>query len=169
VNEEHESHQPIAASCEGMPKRPKDYETPDYDMIDWEDDIKHRWPELESVLHDCADIIYPAYHKANSAAIRNQTYHKWLVFVAAIFGMLAVLFAILVGCGLYTKGLSSSRATLPLAFRTLVGQGGRTDSGSFGLSRGDRRVGGRLLSDVALRAREGRALSSSEISFPDQP
>lgn len=95
MNEEHESHQPIATSCEGMPKRPKDYETPDYDMIDSEEDIKHRWPELESVLHDCADIIYPAYDKANSAAIRNQTYHKWLVFVAAIFGMLAVLFAIL--------------------------------------------------------------------------
>jgi hypothetical protein len=95
VNEEHESHQPIAASCEGMPKRPKDYETPDYDMIDSEEDIKYRWPELESVLHDCKDFIYPAYEKANRAAIRNQIYHKWLVFVAAIFGMLAVLFAIL--------------------------------------------------------------------------
>jgi hypothetical protein len=95
VNEEHESHQPTAASCEGMPKRPKDYETPDYDMIDREDDIKLRWPELESVLHDCAVIIYPAYRKANKHAISNQTYHKWLVFVAAIFGMLAVLFAIL--------------------------------------------------------------------------
>jgi hypothetical protein len=95
VNEEHESHQPTAASCEGMPKRPKDYETPDYDMIDSEEDIKDRWPELESVLCDCANIIYPAYERANSRAIRNQTWHKWLVFVAAMCGMLAVLFAIL--------------------------------------------------------------------------
>lgn len=94
MNEEHESHQSAAGLCKGTPERLKDYKTPDYDMSDSEEEIDHRWPELAHILRDCRENVLPTYDDANRDALRNQTWHKWLVFVAATFGMLAVLFAI---------------------------------------------------------------------------
>jgi hypothetical protein len=65
----------------------------DYDMNDSEEDFR-RWPNLAPVLRDCRATIGMAYHEADSAAMRYQARHRWVVLVAAVCGMLAVLFAI---------------------------------------------------------------------------
>ncbi len=66
----------------------------DYDMVDSEGDLEC-WPNLAPVLRDCGATVVVAYRAADSAALRYQIRHKWLVLIAALCGMLAVLFAIL--------------------------------------------------------------------------
>lgn len=81
-----------------MSEEPKIHQPPDYqvfdDMVDSADDLE-RWPKLAPVLQDCQATIVEDYHKADRDAGRFQTQHKRVVRVAAVCGMLAVLFAIM--------------------------------------------------------------------------
>jgi hypothetical protein len=65
-----------------------------YDMNDSEADLK-RWPNLEPVLNDLKVTVVAAYRTADNAARRSQRIHRILVVFATMFGMCAVLFAIL--------------------------------------------------------------------------
>jgi hypothetical protein len=68
---------------------------PNYDMHDdCEEDLR-RWPKLRPVLHDCENTIRLAYDAADTHATKYLRMHKVVVLVAALCGMLAVLFAIL--------------------------------------------------------------------------
>src|SRR5215217_54827 len=77
--------QSVAELCASKP--------PDYDMKDSED--SGCWPHLEPTLQYCETAVSPAYYAADSAARRHQRRHKWLVLIAAIGGMFAVLLAIM--------------------------------------------------------------------------
>jgi hypothetical protein len=50
-------------------------ETPKDDMHDSEADLAH-WQQLAGKLQDCAEIIEPAFRKADGAALRHQSYHR---------------------------------------------------------------------------------------------
>ena len=46
-------------------------------------------------LQVCAEVIEPAFRKADGAALRHQSYHRQLVKLATVFGTAAIIFAIL--------------------------------------------------------------------------
>jgi len=69
-------------------------ESPKDDMHDSEADLAH-WQQLAGKLQDCAEVIEPAFRKADGAALRHQSYHRQLVKWATVFGTAAILFAIL--------------------------------------------------------------------------
>jgi len=50
-------------------------ETSKDDMHDSEEDIA-RWQQLAGKLQLCAEVIEPAFHKADGAALRHQSYHR---------------------------------------------------------------------------------------------
>lgn len=64
-----------------------------HDMRDSPDDLQ-RWPRLAPVLEVLSDALLPLYDRADRAATRRLNAHWWLVTVAAVFGVLAVVFAI---------------------------------------------------------------------------
>jgi hypothetical protein len=66
---------------------------PDYDIVDSEEDLKC-WPSLEPFLRYCKATVGKEFLAADSDAMNSQKWHKWLVLIAAVCGMLAVLFAI---------------------------------------------------------------------------
>jgi hypothetical protein len=68
--------------------------SPDDDIHDSTADLA-RWSQLADKLRDCADVIEPAFRKADSAALRHQGYHRQLARWASLFGTAAVVFAIL--------------------------------------------------------------------------
>src|SRR5215217_121396 len=67
---------------------------PDYDIDDSPEDYD-RWPNLAPILHECGVTIRAAYHREDAAAKRYQSRYKRFVFIAALCGMLAVIFAIM--------------------------------------------------------------------------
>ena len=67
---------------------------PNDDMCKIDADLA-RWPQLAGNLQVCADVIEPAFRKADRAALRHQWYHRQLVKWATVFGTAAILFAIL--------------------------------------------------------------------------
>ncbi|MFI5458008.1 MAG: hypothetical protein ACHRXM_21420 [Isosphaerales bacterium] len=69
-------------------------ETPKDDMHDAPDDLAH-WPQLAGRLQVCAEVIEPAFRKADGAALRHQWNHRQLVKLATVFGTAAIIFAIL--------------------------------------------------------------------------
>jgi len=69
-------------------------ETPKDDMHDSEANLAHR-QQLAGKLQVCAEVIEPAFRKADGAALRHQSYHRQLVNWATVFGTAAILFAIL--------------------------------------------------------------------------
>ena len=66
---------------------------PDYDIDDSPEDYD-RWPNLAPILRECGVTISAAYHREDAAAKRYQSRYRRLVFIAALCGMLAVIFAI---------------------------------------------------------------------------
>jgi len=50
-------------------------ETPRDDMHDAPDDLA-RWQQLAGKLQVCAEVIEPAFRKADGAALRHQSYHR---------------------------------------------------------------------------------------------
>jgi len=44
-------------------------------MHDSEDDLAH-WQQLAGKLQVCAEVIEPAFRKADGAALRHQSYHR---------------------------------------------------------------------------------------------
>jgi len=50
-------------------------ETPKDDTHDSEEDLA-RWQQLAGKLQDCAEVIEPAFRKADGAALRHQSYHQ---------------------------------------------------------------------------------------------
>jgi membrane protease YdiL (CAAX protease family) len=67
---------------------------PDYDIDDSPEDYD-RWPNLAPILRECGVTIGAAYHREDAAAKRYQSRYRRLVFIAALCGMLAVIFAIM--------------------------------------------------------------------------
>jgi len=49
--------------------------TPKDDMHDSEADLAH-WQQLAGKLQVCAEVIEPAFHEADGAALRHQSYHR---------------------------------------------------------------------------------------------
>jgi len=49
--------------------------TPKDDMHDSEADLAH-WQQLAGKLQVCAEVIEPAFRKADGAALRHQSYHR---------------------------------------------------------------------------------------------
>jgi hypothetical protein len=64
------------------------------DMRDSEEDLAH-WQQLAGKLQVCAEVIEPAFRKADGAALRHQSYYRQLVKWATVFATAAILFAIL--------------------------------------------------------------------------
>jgi hypothetical protein len=64
------------------------------DMHDTPEDLA-RWPQLAGDIQVCAEVIEPAFRKADRAALRHQWYHRQLVKWATVFGTAAILFAVL--------------------------------------------------------------------------
>jgi hypothetical protein len=64
------------------------------DMQDTLADLK-RWPELAGTLQVCAEVIEPAFRRADQKALRHQRWHRLLTMLATSFGTAAVVFAIL--------------------------------------------------------------------------
>ncbi len=69
-------------------------ESPKDDMHDSEADLAH-WQQLAGKLQVCAEVIEPAFRKADGTALRHQSYHRHLVKLATVFGTAAIIFAIL--------------------------------------------------------------------------
>src|SRR5215217_4223456 len=67
---------------------------PDYDIDDSPEDYD-RWPNLAPILRECGVTIGAAFHREDTAAKRYQSRYRRLVFIAALCGMLAVIFAIM--------------------------------------------------------------------------
>src|SRR5215211_2015497 len=67
---------------------------PDYDIDDSPEDYD-RWPNLAPILRECGVTIGAAYHREDAAAKRYQSRYRRSVFIAALCGMLAVIFAIM--------------------------------------------------------------------------
>src|SRR5215208_3978926 len=67
---------------------------PDYDIDDSPEDYD-LWPNLAPILRECEVTISAAYHREDAAAKRYQSRYRRLVFIAALCGMLAVIFAIM--------------------------------------------------------------------------
>jgi hypothetical protein len=67
---------------------------PDYDIDDSPEDYD-RWSNLAPILRECGVTIGAAYHREDAAAKRYQSRYRRLVFIAALCGMLAVIFAIM--------------------------------------------------------------------------
>ncbi len=63
------------------------------DMSDTDDELK-KFPHLKNALTICNDKIYDQYCKADDEAESNQSVHKILTMLVAVFGTLAVLCAI---------------------------------------------------------------------------
>jgi hypothetical protein len=64
-----------------------------YDMEDSDEDLE-RWRSLDLLLRDCAVTVVEAYRKADLTSHSYQIKRRLVVSVAAVCGMLAVLFAI---------------------------------------------------------------------------
>jgi hypothetical protein len=64
------------------------------EMHDTEADMA-RWPALAPMLRTCAELVEPAFRRADKAALRHQWSHRQLTKLATIFGAAAVIFAIL--------------------------------------------------------------------------
>src|SRR5829696_2409070 len=77
--------QPVAEPTESKPPA-------DYDMADPDKDL---WPSLKPVLEDCEATVGVAFRTDDDKARSSQKRHRLLVFIAALGGMLAVLFAII--------------------------------------------------------------------------
>src|SRR5215203_2168202 len=77
--------QPVAEPTESKPPD-------DYDMADPDKDL---WPSLKPVLADCEATVGAAFRTDDAKARDYQKRHRLLVFIAALGGMLAVLFAII--------------------------------------------------------------------------
>jgi hypothetical protein len=77
--------QPVAEPTESKPPD-------DYDMADPD---KELWPSLKPVLEDCEATVGAAFRTDDAKARHYQKRHRLLVFIAALGGMLAVLFAII--------------------------------------------------------------------------
>jgi hypothetical protein len=77
--------QPVGSPTETKPPD-------DYDMADPDKDL---WPSLKPVLEDCEATVGAAFRTDDAKAKRYQRRHRLLVFIAALGGMLAVLFAII--------------------------------------------------------------------------
>jgi membrane protease YdiL (CAAX protease family) len=67
---------------------------PDYDIDDSPEDYD-LWPNLAPILRECGVTIGAAFHREDTAAKRYQSRYRRLVFIAALCGMLAVIFAIM--------------------------------------------------------------------------
>src|SRR4030067_3826956 len=66
----------------------------DYDMIDTDEELSLYKP-LRNALITCRETIFEAYNLADKKALRNQKHHRILTIFAAVFGTIAVLFAIM--------------------------------------------------------------------------
>jgi hypothetical protein len=64
------------------------------DMQETADDRKI-WPALAPMLDVCAEVVEPAFRRADKAALWHQWSHRQLIKWATVFGAAAVLFAIL--------------------------------------------------------------------------
>jgi hypothetical protein len=65
----------------------------DYDIVDTEEELSLYRP-LRDVLIFCRDAFFSIYKEADKKAERNQWHHNILTIFAAVFGTIAVLFAI---------------------------------------------------------------------------
>ncbi len=66
----------------------------DYDMIDADKDLSLYKP-LNHALKTFREIILKEYDSSDKSAMLNQKYHRILTILAAVFGTIAVLFAIM--------------------------------------------------------------------------
>ncbi len=67
---------------------------PTDDMHDTPDEMA-QWKPLAAALQSCQEIVEPAYRAADRTAVHFQRQHQTITIAAAIFGTVAVLFAIL--------------------------------------------------------------------------
>jgi hypothetical protein len=80
------------------------------DMHDTPEEMA-RWNPLVAALQNCREIVEPAYRAADRTAMQFQRQHQIITVAAAIFGTVAVLFAILQ----LPRIISGSVVSIPVA------------------------------------------------------
>jgi hypothetical protein len=63
------------------------------DVIDPDDELT-RWPLLADRLRVCREMLAAPYREVDAQAMRQQSIHKLLAWIAAVCGTIAVLLAI---------------------------------------------------------------------------
>jgi hypothetical protein len=83
---------------------------PTHDMHDTPAEMIE-WRPIAAALQSCQEIVEPAYRAADRAALQYQRQHQLITIAAAIFGTVAVLFAILQ----LPRIISGSVVSIPVA------------------------------------------------------
>lgn len=84
---------PALCNPDQPPARYADY-PPNFDMVDLPEHLDY-WPHLRQHLEQCAAVLWDPYQMADGAALYEQKRHRALTLLAAVFGTLAVVLAII--------------------------------------------------------------------------